>query len=149
MPTLLNNKRKKSLLFFLIILLIICVISCVLMNRYPVGRLFVSLGLSAKTPYNYPGSVWRSSEPEITLFVSDKPNATIEESHAYISIDGTIQPVLFVVDSTQSMVCISKGGIVLIEGEIISVNNKILTFSARINNTSIELDSEITLTRDA
>ena len=60
-------------------------------------RVGVGLGLVKTAPYDYLGSTWVSESPAITLYVSPG-SRTIEDSEAYITVDGEEIPVLILIE---------------------------------------------------
>ena len=74
-----------ALLFFVLLLALL----------YPfLGRLALMTGL-VNGPYDYPGSIWVCTEPEIYLQIS--PSGIVEDSICYVVVDGIkIQANLYV-----------------------------------------------------
>ena len=60
-------------------------------------RIGEGLGLVKTAPYDYLGSTWVSESPAITLYVSPG-SRTIEDSEAYITVDGEEIPVLIFIE---------------------------------------------------
>ena len=97
--------------------------------RYSITVMVSGLGLGSQSPFDYPDTIWRSTEPEIEIVISEDPNNYI----AKMNIDGRMTPVRIVIDPSQCAVVIFSGnatpGNYLIEGEIQKSTSQELLFS--------------------
>lgn len=119
--------RKPIGIFFL--LFATAILIWLAAGPFPIGRLFLSLGLRSNSPFDYPGTKWCSSDPEIELVISEEP----DKYEANIIIDGEKTPVKIVIDPGQSAVVIYRGVATpsnyLMEGEILKATRQEIRFS--------------------
>ena len=75
----------------IVLIVIFVVLLCASIVFLPIlGRIAIMIGL-ASGPYNHPGSIWTSEEPEIYLQVSSHHSA--EDTFGYVMADGEKIPV--------------------------------------------------------
>ena len=143
---------RKAVIGIFMALLVLLTVGCFPV-RIPIGRLFLGLGLKDKTPYDYPGTKWVSTDPSITLMVAEteKSKASCEESTAFICIDGENIPVTIIIDSSQAAVLIHLPGQTInqnyLEGEILRSTKDEVRFSVEKDYFFSGKYDEITLKR--
>lgn len=117
-------------------------------NQLPIGRLFLGLGLVSPSPFDYPGTIWRSSDPVIELVISEEP----DKYQAKMLIDGKMTPVEMVIDPSQGEVLIYRGAAIssnfILEGEIEKASDQKLQFSVTKDHCFSGKYDSITLLRE-
>lgn len=125
------------------IIIIFCILFFILiMLLLPSGRLFATLGLLAKTPFDYPGSKWQCNEPAMTIQVSNDRNTSQKTSSAYLFFGKERIPISVTIDPLQSVIVVYKDNHsrikdekdLLIEGEIVCSTKRKMSFRVTKDN---------------
>lgn len=126
----------------------IALLAWIAVNQFPIGRLFLGLGLGSPSPYDYPGTTWRSSDPVIELVISEEP----DKYQATMLMDGEMTPVEMVIDPSQGEVLIYRGAAVssnfILEGKIEKASDQKLRFSVTKDHCFSGKYDSITLLRE-
>ena len=83
------------LFLFIIILLLLLMRSCEAAIREVGSNIQIT---RYRGPYDFPGSVWVSEDPVITLMVSEKQGASVLESTATMTVDGTEKDIVILLE---------------------------------------------------
>jgi len=108
--------------------------------------------LPARSPYEYPDSVWVSESPKIVLHVSPNKEAAIESSEAYVEVEGQKIPADIMIQSGRYAQIDKKGkhetvDDILFGGHLLKVTNKEVVIQIQEDYVFGEKYTTITLKR--
>jgi len=133
----LSSTDKKTLRFLLRALLGLLVVALIFAVIYfPfLGRFMDIIGIGSKGPYDFPGSVWLSEDPEIRLEVAMSRNGS--RSPCYILVDGEKKPISIAAEPDRPWVFITpadNSGETLMLGLMKGCSKKSVTFVVTEDN---------------
>ena len=145
----LSSMAKKYLKVCLIVLGTIAGIAFLLTILFApfLGRIFIMFGW-VSGPYNNPGSIWVSNEPEIYMEIS--PSHRVDESTCYVVVDQEKIPVWILVQPDRPYVFIESvtdPHTHLLTGDLLSCSKNSFVFKVTEDELFSGKYEEITLVR--